>query len=213
MDVAVQWSVDKLKAALGTIERGVREQRDEISRNNGRLVALEQRAKSIPDPARRAAALASIKDLVRRQEKIVAAWRTFSQRGAELAARARAFLGGGQALGEIGAVFIPPALAALAAVGLAGYLWIREANKVQAKHASNQEQLVAALTAGKITPEELIKVSAQFDAEARAAEPKGDPLGLTQLVEALVPLALIAAAIILLPPLLEGRRRLVGARS
>lgn len=220
MENPVQWTVEQLRGALARIQRDAERKRVEISTLNGKLITLEQRAKTIADPQKRATALAAIKALVQRQVKIVAAWRTFSKRTAELAQRARVFLGGaaqlsGTEMGEIGAVFIPPALAALAIVALVAVVWLSKAILAQQHAVKVHEQLLNAWLSGQLTDAQYHEASQQIDHEAQAMEPPGDPFGITKIAEALIPLALIVAAIVVLPPVLEGihGRRLAGGRA
>lgn len=206
-----QWTRDRLIDVLARIESDVRKQRDQISTMNGQVIELDRQARRITDPRKRAAALEAIKGLVRRQEQLVAAWRVFSQRTGEAVAKGRAFLGaerGGQ-LGDLGIVAVPVQVATVAGIALAASLWIAGTIAVQLAQLAKQRGLQQAVINGQVTPEQAVTMTQQWEREARAQAPQGDPLGITNIVEALVPIGLILLAVVVAPPLLEamsGRR-------
>jgi hypothetical protein len=210
----IQWAVDKVVAKANAVIADAERARRMISENNGRLIALDGQARKIQDPAKRAQALSAIKRSVQRQVELVRDYRTYTARFSDFAKKFNAFLaerGISQSVGMSGlaiAPFVVPVAIVgglLVAGGIVSALILRanNASKMIDQHAKLIDQFVR----GNMTAEQYLEATRQYEKLTDDADPKKDPLGLTGLAEALVPLAAIVAAILIVPPLLAGRER------
>lgn len=202
---------EKLTTVLNLAERA----RTGISENNGRLVALEARAKKIADPAKRGTILKRVRAHVNRQVTIASAYR---EAAAKLESGRRAladlFRRFGFSVPGLSGLGILPAVplgvvSIIAAVGITAGA-IVTANLIQGGAIGETKKVVDAVLNGQISATE---GAALIDKLTKQAEEQMDPLGLKKAVGGLMPGLLIVGAVVLLPPLLETLRALRPRRA
>lgn len=209
----VQWTIDQLFTRLRAVQADAEREWRTISTNNGRLIVLNQAADKVNDAAQRAQLKAWVQRSVARQVDIVHKWRATSAKVAELAKRVGDFLRAhgltpSAGLG-IAPLVVPAAILALAAASIAAVAFVHEMNAAQNKALDLQEQGLSALVHAGATPQQIRDYMARAEQSIKATQPKGDPFGLTSLVQSLGPIVFVLAAVALAPPLLaafRGRR-------
>lgn len=213
-----QWVIDQLAKLQAETEK----RRTEIAMNNGRIMALDKRAQSISDPARRERIRAQLHQMALRQGSIAKVYRTFGARVVEIAAKAKAWLkqnGYSTGMGGLGVIQVPTSIVVVLGIGAGVWIvnaWLANSNKSMDKGIGEFQTITGMIESGKLTPEQGIAYMQAANASTAANMPKGDPLGLADLAAAVTPLAAIALGIMLLPPLMEAfnarpRRALKGA--
>jgi len=218
---AFQWTVDRLFDQLRQLRAKAAEEARTISTNNGRLVALNRSADEVSDPAQRAALRAWIQRSVQRQITIVRHWRAGSARVAALAKRAGDWLRqhgiAPSGLGDVGAaqaIVVPVVIIGLVALAWAAVFYVHEENAAQNKAIALQEHGLASLVHAGATPEQINAYMASAEKAIADTQPKGsDPFGMQDLVKALTPIAVIAGAALLFPPVLEAVRAMRPRRA
>lgn len=191
----VQWGVDQLYAKLREIQQSAETERVNISRNNGKLVALNAQVQALPDSANKRAMLAWIAQSVQRQAQIVASWRNLSARFASLAGKVKTWLAsvginpsdsGLAGLGDLGLVWVPVTLVALAIAAWGACAYIHQRNQVQLKAIEFQETAFDQLVKQGANTSELQAFMESANKATQQLEPKnGDPLGLEALAGAI----------------------------
>ena len=200
-----QYSGQWLFEQLGKIQREVEQKRRDISELNGRLIAEDQRASAITDSTKRARVKAAIALAVKRQERLVATWRSIGKRFSDWSGQARTWLQANGYTAQLGAVpLVPVAIGVAALALLTAMAWITRAVVVNRLAADQIKQANDAFIAGRIDATAHKRMVDAALATANSAEPKGDPLGVSNILEALVPIGIIAALIVLGPPLLDA---------
>lgn len=206
-----QWTADRLFGALRDIQNRAALERSTIASNRARIAQLERDLGRIPGPPAPGAwnPLAGPRQ---RQAAIESTYARGTKQFSDFAARVQAFLNqhgvtasGLSGLGSLGLVpiIVPVALVAGALIALAVVNWLHDANSAQNKALSVQEQALRALLAGQITDTQYQATLASAESVAKQKMPKGDPVGLGALADALVPLGIVAAVLVLGPPLLK----------
>lgn len=221
MTSPIQWGVDQLTSALNSVIAGADEQRAAVAANRAALAELERQQAMIPGPPA-PDRWNPLTEPRKRQARIEATYNLAAKRFADFAAGVRAFLtahgirpsAGLSGLG-LGPLVVPIALIAGASVALGIIAWLRDANSAQSKALALQRQALAALLGGQLDQDAYRVAVQNAEHAATAAMPQSDPLGLSGLAGALVPLAIVVAVIVLGPPLVRalegGRRRRVAA--
>lgn len=214
---AVQWTVDQMFGQLDKIRAGAAVERAQISMNNAHLIDLNAQADEIGDPSARAQLKAWIGKSVAHQGEIANAYRALSGNFANLAAKAEAWLrsvginSSVPGLAGLGVAWVVPvAIIALAVTALAAVLFIHELNAAQVKAIALHQDGLNALVHGGATPAQVAAYIANADASAQAqwnAAKKNapDPFGISHLVDSLLPIALVAAVVLLAPRMMQRR--------
>jgi predicted metal-binding membrane protein len=107
-------------------------------------------------------------------------------------------------------VVVPVAIVAVVLVAWAGVAYIHERNNAQDKGVAMLAKGMDSLVRQGATPEQIIEYAKAAEAETRALEPKNaDPLGLASIIDALKPVLIAIAAIVIVPKVLDliPRRR------
>lgn len=219
LQVSGQWVIDQLKK----LEAAAEARRVEISMNNARIIEADKRAQKLPDAKRRDALRAQLHRMAQRQGVIAKAYRTFGAKVKQIAADSRAWLtshGYSTGLSGLGVIQIPTAIVVALSIGAVVWVsntWLEHANKTQSAALKEFETVTGLLSSGQTTPEQAIALLSAANRNADANMPKGDPLGLSNIAAALTPLAVIALAFVVLPPVIDAfnsrprRRVLRGA--
>lgn len=206
----LEWTIDKTLALSKRIQSDAERERVRISQNNARLMSLEARASGIRDATKRARVLAAIQGAVRRQGEIATRWRTYAARFSEFAKRFDAFMAehGFSARAGVGALpLVPVVVVGIAVLVLSPLIQsIASMNSAQGRAVGEIAKLTDAYVKGELAPDQYAAAVAAIERTAKAANSGPDPLGLANLAESLVPLALIVGAFLIVPPLLKRAR-------
>lgn len=207
-----QWVADRLRE----IERDVEARRVEISQNNGRIIALDQRVNQVTDTARRQVLKRAISELVKRQAKLAGVWRGVLAKAQSIAGSARRWLSSTAGLSALPVVPV----AIVAGLALSGGValtlaWLKSTSRSQAGAIDYHAQLVAGVIDGRVSAQDANQLATSFNQSlAESIPPPPDPTGLTGLAKALLPLALIAFAAYVGPSIIAAistrRRRAVA---
>ncbi len=206
MQATGQWLIDQLKK----LEAEAAKRRAEISIANGRIVAADAAAQKLSDATKRTDLRAQLHRMALRQATIVKAYRTFWGKVVDVTTKARGWLkanGFATQLGGLGVLQVPVSIVVLLTVGAVVWTanaWLIHANANQKRAVDELTKVLDAIAAGQITPEQGAAFLDKANAAADAGHPKTDPLGLANLAEAAMPLALIALGFLVLPRLLDA---------
>jgi hypothetical protein len=210
----VQQGAAWLISQVSALDAKARKQDADMRASRAGLVTLKAKIEGITDATKRVAARAAAAKLESRQKKIESMWAAFSKtyhstRNTVVGWMRTHNLLKGTGLADLGVIPLAPLAlpaAILVAGGAIGAIITQQA--AQSRDLSGQHKLADGVRAGQITPEQYVQM---LDANTRAAEaaaPKGgDPLGLTSLADALVPIGLIVLGIIVLPKVLPSVMR------
>jgi hypothetical protein len=210
----VGWTIDRFKDLFQRVLAAAEVERVRISTNNGKIITINQQADQISDPDRRAAIKAWAASAAKRQGEIASTWRALASRVTWIREQITKFLAGVGLPGLSGLggpeLVVPVAIVAVVLVAWAGVAYIHERNNAQDKGVAMLAQGMTALVSRGATPQQIIDYARAAEAETKALEPKNaDPLGLAAIMDALKPVLLALAAIVIVPKVLEliPRRR------
>ncbi len=202
----VQWTVDRLIDGMQDLVRRAEAQRAAISMANAGVMDLDRRANAVADPVKRAEIKQAVKEAYRRQVEAASSYRTFTARFAELAERAQAWMreqgierstptlrGLGFALPVVPVVVIGVYLTAVAIIG-----YLEKTTALNRRQLEGKVALVDRYLAGQITAEQFRAADQALDRTIDVTRPS-DPFGFEALGKALLPIALIAGAVLLAP--------------
>lgn len=201
-----QWLGDQLRK----LEAELVARRTEISMNNARIIEGNERAKRITDPAKRALAIDGYSKLAKNQARIAAAYRTFGSKVQSIAQSVRQWLsanGYTTGVNGLGAIpLVPAAVVALLAGGTVAWVandHLKRENSLATKAIGEKGRVLDGVLGGQLSPADGARLMASIDRSVE--QQRGpDPLGLANLAEAIVPLGILAAALVLGPPLINA---------
>lgn len=215
----VKWSIDQMYATMNDIQSRANAERLAMLSNRATLAQVATDLAQIPGPpAPMGSPWNPLTEPTARQAHIESVYARGAKQIADLVGRFKAFLAShgitpSDGLGNLGAFpLVPVAIVTVALVALAVVAWLHEANGVQARALTLQQHALAALLGGQMSSADYQATVTSSEREATAAVPR-DPWGLTGLVEALVPLGIVVAVLLLGPPLvrsLSSRQRAVA---
>lgn len=208
---SAQWLVEQ----VGKIDAAAKKQDANIRAARVRINTLKANAERVTDAKKRIAARASASKLDDRQRQIESTWGAFATKYKSVRNSAVNWMKAngllkGTGLSGLGVLPLVPVAIAATVLTVWGTVKAIEAwNAPHLKALALEEKSLNALVAGQITPEQFQAVSTANARVADNAKPAGDPLGLTSLAGALLPIGLVVIGVMVLPTVLreiESRR-------
>lgn len=210
---SAQWLIEQ----VGNIDAAAKKQDTNIRAARSRINTLKANAERVTDAKKRVAARASASKLDERQRQIEGTWSAFASKYKSVRNSAVGWMKANGLLKGTGLGVLPLVPVAIAATVLTVWGTVRAIEAWNAPHLKAlalEEKSLNALVAGQITPEQFQAVSTANARVADKAKPAGDPLGLTSLADALLPIGLVVIGIMVLPTVLQefkSRRKAVTA--
>lgn len=201
------WTIDVLFGEMRKIHDAAQAEKARISMNNQHVIELGRQADMIQDPAKRAAAKATVDKLYKNQVSIATQFKQFGAAWAKGVGLVRTFMNAvgiemPQGLGVL--PLVPIAIAAAVIVAGVIVAAVVSRNNAASKEIAAKAQVLAQLASGNVTPDEAKALMAEID---KSNPPPSDPLGLTDALKAATPVLLLIGAIMILPPIVESFTR------
>jgi len=207
------WLIDQINRLAHAAQLETNSLRETAARIN----ALWARANTEPDPARAAWMKVQIRPVHDHHNKLATYWGAVRSKVNAVLSGARQFLESIGVTGNVPAqlgqaqLIVPAVLVSLVLLAWAGVNYLHPQNEAHVRAVKLAEKLIAD---ANTTAGERDQIVAAISHEISTKPVTPDPLGISGVLEAALPIVLVLGAIILLPPLLKsfsGRRRLRAA--
>jgi len=203
----VDWTVDKLLSGIRTLNARAESAQNTIRANRAAYTSAVRSLPSVPDVGAREALRAKLRDWIHRQVAVENRFNSFASNFMAAKAQTKRFLQSMDVtppayLGQV-QIAIPAVVYGAIAVGLAVIATIMALNATQTRGIGVIRDLLATAKANSWTARETADALKQLESATTGTTP--DPLGLSRVLSAALPILLVGGALFLFGPMLQRK--------